>query len=196
MEESRARPVPAPRKTLTELRKTEYENVAINLINKNLIIKSENLQGDDVVDKVPNNKLFIPQVTILPCDEDSTTTKSILTETNDLHPDKNQNIDQEKPQNNLTIEASDDDEIYEKLPNSSSSSSSFTCCQTSSLPRKPPELPPKTYMNVKRESVSSLGNNSFSDGGPKSESSITLDSSLGSTCSGENSGRYKSPSPG
>lgn len=189
MEESRARPVPAPRKTLAELKKTEYENVAINLINKNLIIKTENLQGDDVVDKVPNNKLFIPQVTILPCDEDSSSSKSILTETNNLHPDKNQNLVQEKPKNNISIEASDDDELYEKLPNSSESTSQVS-------PRRPPELPPKTYMYVKRESLSSLGNNSFNDGGAKSESNVTLNSSLGSTGSGENSGKYKNPSPG
>lgn len=191
MEESRPRPVPKPRKTLTELKKTEYENVAINLINKNLIINSENLQGDDVVDKVPNNKLFIPQVTILPSEDEvpSSSSKSILTETNNLHPDKNQNLVSEKPQNNFSVEASDDDELYEKLPNSSPSSSNV-------LPKRPPELPPKTYMNVKRESMTSLSNNSFSDGGHKSESSITLDSSHGSTGSGENSSRFKNPSPG
>lgn len=193
MEESKPRPVPAPRKPLVDLKKTEYENVAINLINKNLIIKSENLQAEDVVDKVPNNKFFIPQVTILPSEEESSSSKSILTETNNLHPDKNQNIVLEKPQNNVSIEASDDDELYEKLPNSSHSPSSSSSHVT---PRRPPDLPPKTYMNVKRESMSSLGNNSFSDGGPKSESSVTLDSSLGSTGSGDHSGRFKSPSPG
>lgn len=97
--EQTCRPVPAPRRLYPELRKSEYENVTVELINKNLNINSENLQNNaNSNEKVPNNKVFLLYPNL---SEDidklttntGTTQKSILTETNDLYgPDANENV--------------------------------------------------------------------------------------------------------
>ncbi|XP_061386624.1 uncharacterized protein LOC133321554 [Musca vetustissima] len=96
--EQTVRPVPAPRRLYPELRKSEYENVAVELINKNLNIKSENLQNNaNNNEKVPNNKVFLLYPNLPENDDDITPTnnnnKSILTETNDLYgPNANENV--------------------------------------------------------------------------------------------------------
>lgn len=99
--EQTVRPVPAPRRLYPELRKSEYENVAVELINKNLNIKSENLQNNsNNNEKVPNNKVFLIYPTLPTLSDDTDITvpsnhqqKSILTETNDLYgPNANENV--------------------------------------------------------------------------------------------------------
>ena len=98
-DQTTCRPVPAPRRLYPELRKSEYENVKVELINKNLNINSENIQNNaNNSDKVPNNKVFLLYPT-LPEELDNrnvnatSTQKSILTETNDLYgPNANENV--------------------------------------------------------------------------------------------------------
>uniref|UniRef100_A0A1I8Q100 Rho-GAP domain-containing protein n=1 Tax=Stomoxys calcitrans TaxID=35570 RepID=A0A1I8Q100_STOCA len=175
------RPVPAPRRLYPELRKSEYENVAVELINKNLNIKSENLQNNvNNNEKVPNNKVFLLYPT-LPDDEDITPTnynhKSILTQTNDLYgPNANENVPiyatpkpaprPRKPQNN-EIQAYENTVIVSSPGTSSqqhsqqqtlnvldSSKGAINKTPNASpiqVARRAPELPPKTYLNSDRE---------------------------------------------
>ncbi|TMW44455.1 hypothetical protein DOY81_010466, partial [Sarcophaga bullata] len=98
-DQTTCRPVPAPRRLYPELRKSEYENVKVELINKNLNINAENIQNNaNNSEKVPNNKVFLLYPT-LPEELDNrnvnatATQKSILTETNDLYgPNANENV--------------------------------------------------------------------------------------------------------
>ncbi|XP_067639655.1 uncharacterized protein [Eurosta solidaginis] len=96
-QEDSCRPVPAPRRLYPELRKTDYENVTVELINKNLNINSENLHTtDNCTEKVPNNKIFFG--THSEEDTNNTTRKSILTETNDLYgPNANEEVPPASP---------------------------------------------------------------------------------------------------
>lgn len=99
-DQTTCRPVPAPRRLYPELRKSEYENVKVELMNKNLNINSENIQNNaNNSDKVPNNKVFLLYPTLPDVDSDNrnvnatATQKSILTETNDLYgPNANENV--------------------------------------------------------------------------------------------------------
>ncbi|XP_017481353.1 PREDICTED: GATA zinc finger domain-containing protein 14-like [Rhagoletis zephyria] len=91
-QEDTCRPVPAPRRLYPELRKLDYENVTVELINKNLNINSENLHTvTNCTEKVPNNKIFFGSHSDL--DDTASTRKSILTETNDLYgPNANETV--------------------------------------------------------------------------------------------------------
>lgn len=170
------RPIPAPRRLYPEVKKSEYENVTVELINKNLNINSENLQKNaNNNEKVPNNKVFLLYPT-LPEDVDrlslnsSNTQKSILTETNDLYgPNANENIPiystpqpaprPRKPQNT-------DIQNYENTaitppPFPQPSLEPSTGAISKSL-RKAPELPPKTYLNFDRDCERRRSNYSIS----------------------------------
>lgn len=184
-DQTTCRPVPAPRRLYPDLRKSEYENVKVELINKNLNINSENIQNNaNSNDKVPNNKVFLLYPT-LPEDVDrlslnsSNTQKSILTETNDLYgPDCNENVPiystprpaprPRKPQNT-------DIQNYENTiitppttlvpPQTSSSAQSSPESSTGAISkavRKAPELPPKTYLNFERDNERRRSNYSIS----------------------------------
>ncbi|XP_075154252.1 rhoGAP_ARAP and RA_ARAPs domain-containing protein RhoGAP15B isoform X2 [Haematobia irritans] len=178
--EQTVRPVPAPRRLYPELRKSEYENVAVELINKNLNIKSENLQNNvNNTEKVPNNKVFLLYPT-LPEDGDITPTnynhKSILTETNDLYgPNANENVPvyatpkpaprPRKPQNNeiqayentVIVPAPGQSQQQEQqqaqniLDNSRGAINRTSDTTPIQVTRRAPELPPKTYLNSERE---------------------------------------------
>ncbi|XP_036319247.1 uncharacterized protein LOC118733786 isoform X2 [Rhagoletis pomonella] len=91
-QEDTCRPVPAPRRLYPELRKLDYENVTVELINKNLNINSENLHTvTNCTEKVPNNKIFFGSHSDL--EDTASTRKSILTETNDLYgPNANETV--------------------------------------------------------------------------------------------------------
>ncbi|XP_073831401.1 rhoGAP_ARAP and RA_ARAPs domain-containing protein RhoGAP15B isoform X2 [Musca autumnalis] len=179
--EQTVRPVPAPRRLYPELRKSEYENVAVELINKNLNIKSENLQNNaNNNEKVPNNKVFLLYPTLPEGDDDITPTnnnnKSILTETNDLYgPNANENVPTyasptpkpaprpRKPQNN-EIQNYENTVIVPASPGPGGQQQSFNILDSSGgainkisnesaiqVTRRAPELPPKTYLNSERE---------------------------------------------
>lgn len=96
MESEEKRPVPKPRRFIPEPRKNEYENVTIDIIDKNLNINSENIQNIDVIDKCPNNKVFqVPQTTLTSSSSPpSEVSKLNLTEINKFHEneDENQNV--------------------------------------------------------------------------------------------------------
>ncbi|XP_053949674.1 uncharacterized protein LOC128857886 isoform X1 [Anastrepha ludens] len=96
-QEDSCRPVPAPRRLYPELRKLDYENVTVELINKNLNINSENIHTiTNCTEKVPNNKIFFGSLS----DQEDTSSarKSILTETNDLYgPNANEAVDSSAP---------------------------------------------------------------------------------------------------
>ncbi|XP_037934591.1 uncharacterized protein LOC119668963 isoform X1 [Teleopsis dalmanni] len=163
------RPVPAPRRLYPELRKSEYENVTIDLINKNLNINTENIHNlTNCADKLPNNKVFLGALTE---EETSTNNKSILTETNDLYgPDCNENVPIDlyttptpvprprKPQN--SDNPTNNEDIYENsssnavtIPNNAGAiSKSLT---GTPILRKAPELPPKSVINVEQDKIQS-----------------------------------------
>lgn len=91
-------PVPKPRRSAVNINtdanlnnKTAYENVSIDLINKNINIKDENLQNNTKNNKLQTNKRFLmPNVATSPTAE--TVNTQILTKLNDLTnvPNKNQ----------------------------------------------------------------------------------------------------------
>ncbi|XP_039959582.1 uncharacterized protein LOC120774204 isoform X2 [Bactrocera tryoni] len=93
-QEDSCRPVPAPRRLYPELRKTDYENVTVELINKNLNINSENIHTvTNCTEKVPNNKIFFGTHSDQEDAGSVGTRKSILTETNDLYgPNANEEV--------------------------------------------------------------------------------------------------------
>ncbi|XP_004529589.1 uncharacterized protein LOC101459354 isoform X2 [Ceratitis capitata] len=93
-QEDTCRPVPAPRRLYPELRKTDYENVTVELINKNLNINSENIHTiTNCTEKVPNNKIFFGSHSDAEDAGSVGTRKSILTETNDLYgPNANEEV--------------------------------------------------------------------------------------------------------
>lgn len=85
-------PVPKPRRHNSNSdanlnNKTSYENVSIDLINKNINIKDENLQNNSKNNKLQTNKLFLMPTTSANLDNDATSQSSphqILTNLNDL----------------------------------------------------------------------------------------------------------------
>lgn len=179
-DQTTCRPVPAPRRLYPELRKSEYENVKVELINKNLNINSENIQNNtNSNEKIQNNKVFLLYPT-LPEDVDrmslnaANAQKSILTETNDLYgPDANENVPiystpqpaprPRKPQNS-------DVQNYENtvitpppvLATQTPPSLESSTGAVSKAIRKAPELPPKTYLNFERDNERRRSNYSIS----------------------------------
>lgn len=84
-------PVPKPRRHNSNSdanlnNKTSYENVSIDLINKNINIKDENLQNNSKNNKLQTNKLFLMSTTSANLDNDATSSSphQILTNLNDL----------------------------------------------------------------------------------------------------------------
>ncbi|KAI9589799.1 uncharacterized protein LOC119632716 isoform X2 [Glossina fuscipes] len=159
-EDEICRPVPAPRRLYPELSKTQYENVSVDLINKNLNINSENIQNNvSCSDKVPNNKVFLLYPTLKEDSEKLSSPKTILTETNDLYgPNANEDINlysqptpaprPRKPQNNET-------QVYENAIIKPKINEIETLCTDLSLDSKPlrraPDLPPKIFANIDRD---------------------------------------------
>ncbi|KAM7348009.1 rhoGAP_ARAP and RA_ARAPs domain-containing protein RhoGAP15B isoform 2-T2 [Cochliomyia hominivorax] len=184
-DQTTCRPVPAPRRLYPDLRKSEYENVKVELINKNLNINSENIQNNaNSNEKVPNNKVFLLYPTLTD-DVDrlslnaTNAQKSILTETNDLYgPDANENVPiystprpaprPRKPQN--TDIQNYENTIITPLPTTISSQVTQAGDSTpesstgaiSKVVRKAPELPPKTYLNFERDNERRRSNYSIS----------------------------------
>lgn len=152
MEKKEHRPTPAPRRFCSEIRKYEYENVSIDLINKNLNINSENIH---VVakEKLPNNKAFLGGEKKIHQEEElnvsthqtstvtsltTTTTptthncKLILTEMNNLHAsDENENT-----------------QIPEKITSEKIQSPTLTPVPA---PRKPQNNEPRSSCNKEEE---------------------------------------------
>uniref|UniRef100_A0A1B0A0W8 Rho-GAP domain-containing protein n=1 Tax=Glossina pallidipes TaxID=7398 RepID=A0A1B0A0W8_GLOPL len=159
-EDEICRPVPAPRRLYPELSKTQYENVSVDLINKNLNINSENIQNNvSCSDKVPNNKVFLLYPTLKEETEKLNSPKTILTETNDLYgPNANEDINlysqptpaprPRKPQNNET-------QVYENAIIKPKINEIETLCTDLSLDNRPlrraPDLPPKIFANIDRD---------------------------------------------
>lgn len=84
-------PVPKPRRhnlnsDVNLNNKTSYENVSIDLINKNIYIKDENLQNNSKNNKLQTNKLFLVPTTSSNLDNDTTSSSPhpLLTNLNDL----------------------------------------------------------------------------------------------------------------
>lgn len=83
-------PVPKPRRQNVNIEtnlknKTPYENVSIDLINKNVNIKDENLQNNAKNNKLQTNKLFLmPTTSANLTTNDATSPQQILTNLNDL----------------------------------------------------------------------------------------------------------------
>lgn len=86
-EQSQVIPTPRPRRQVVidpeqTNTKTAYENVSIDIINKNFNIKDENLQNNARA-KFQNNKTFLVS--------NEEYRNCVITELNDLHSDKNRN---------------------------------------------------------------------------------------------------------
>lgn len=201
------RPVPRPRRNIPNLTLSQYENVTIDSINKNILINDQNLQSE-TQSKVPNNKAF-PSTT-----EDKDNNKCILTETNNLaNSDKNQNVQsvevrpipapRRPPPNNNT------EQIYENAQQLSPKSTGAISKTQNVVVRKAPEVPksvnaePEVREKPARTSPRPVPTPEypleFSESRAKLKKSVsnsTLDSSISSTSSTSDSQKYKNPSPG
>lgn len=91
-EENNCRPIPAPRRLHIDgqLNKVDYENVTVDIIDKNLNINVENLQNNaNYCDKVPNKSFLLPNILEASTDKmNQQRLSSILTETNDFYASK------------------------------------------------------------------------------------------------------------
>lgn len=124
------KPVPQPRRTVaaSDNPRTTYENVSIDLINKNINLNNDNLQQNRK-QKIQNDKAFVPSENIPVASVLPTTTKTdqrnIITEVNNLNLDRNRNASHKNFEdshklNNLPVPAPrrtaaqiQQDEIYE-----------------------------------------------------------------------------------
>lgn len=125
------KPVPQPRRTVaaSDNHRTTYENVSIDLINKNINLNNDNLHHNQR-QKIQNDKAFspaenVPVVSVLPTIT-KTEHRNIITEVNNLNIDRNRNASQKNnfeeshKLNNLPVPAPrrtaaqiQQDEIYE-----------------------------------------------------------------------------------
>lgn len=107
-------PVPKPRRhvIIEASTKTSYENVSIDLINKNINISDENLQNNTKT-KLPNNKLFLTSGGGASTNEEY---RNIITELNDLHMDKNKNAIKLEEVNKLSNIYDDDENNKKPVP--------------------------------------------------------------------------------
>lgn len=124
------KPVPQPRSTVatSDNHRTTYENVSIDLINKNINLNNDNLHQNRR-QKIQNDKAFsppenVPVATVLPATT-KTEHRNIITEVNNLNIDRNRNASQKNFEeshklNNLPVPAPrrtaaqiQQDEIYE-----------------------------------------------------------------------------------
>lgn len=120
-------PVPKPRRhvIIESSNKTSYENVAIDLINKNININDENLQNNKTKTKLPNNKTFLTSGggggngssggsggNSITNDE----YRNVITELNDLHSDKNKNVIKLEEINKLSNIYDDDENCKKPVP--------------------------------------------------------------------------------
>lgn len=126
-------PVPKPRRHViieqSTTAKTSYENVSIHLINKNINISDENLQNN-TKNKLPNNKAFLASGNVTASSSsgaatvattnaqnaDDTSPRSIITELNDLHSDKNKNVIKLEEVNKLSNIYDDDENCKKPVP--------------------------------------------------------------------------------
>lgn len=124
------KPVPQPRRTVaaSDNHRTTYENVSIDLINKNINLNNENLHQNRK-QKVQNDKSFSPPENVPVASALPTTTRTehrnIITEVNNLNIDRNRNashknFEESHKLNNLPVAAPrrtaaqiQQDDIYE-----------------------------------------------------------------------------------
>ncbi|XP_055841106.1 uncharacterized protein LOC129908551 [Episyrphus balteatus] len=221
MEGEEKRPVPMPRRFIPEPRKNEYENVTIDIIDKNLNINSDNIQAIGVIDKCPNNKVFhVPDSNTTEIPQDT----SIEINNFNEKEDENQNIPEPVKQPQIIesttpipaprkSQSSENDivtnEAYENVPPFPHHRPTGATSKETPVKRRAPDIPPKTYLDVMSPSARySIGSeSSFASEmnesifeiskSMKSSSSTTLNSSMedSATGSSENS-KFKSPRPG
>lgn len=218
-------PVPKPRRNCTaneanRVEKTSYENVSIDLINKNININEENLQNNSK-DKLQSNKSFMKQVaetTHSTSNElDSIEANNVLAKLNDLHVNNNDKINPIRLDevNKLSNIYNDDENVKKPVPaprrsnaqcsnkvnNNAESISSGGCSPSTGAIRK------NSYKNKNSGSynlVSDEGDISSGDGFAagkynlnKSLSSSSLASSQSSNSNAESGGaKYHTTSPG
>ena len=87
------KPVPQPRRLVTPQtnnNSTAYENVSIDLINKNIQINDDNLQCNERA-KIQNNKTFLLPS---PNNANNDSYKNVITEVNNLNIGKSKNIEE------------------------------------------------------------------------------------------------------
>lgn len=120
-------PVPKPRRNLVlgySPQKTSYENVSIDLINKNIDIKNENLQNNSK-NKIPLNKAFMlpasppPQPVTTVASSVAPGPGNVLTELNDLQSsskDVNRNLASTLDEVNKLSNIYSDDENLKHRP--------------------------------------------------------------------------------
>lgn len=107
-------PVPKPRRHLIieSSNSTSYENVSIDLINKNININDENLQNN-TKSKLTNNKAFLTSGN---GNGTSDEYRNVITELNDLHSDKNKNSVKLEEINKLSNLYDDDENCKKPVP--------------------------------------------------------------------------------
>lgn len=228
-EEQTPVPVPKPRprhnnNTDANLNnKLAYENVSIDLINKNINIKDENIQNNSK-NKLQTNKLFLMPNTSTTSNNNDTSSTQILTNLNDLAnaPPKNQKNTaiQLDEVNKLSNIYNDDENVNVKpvpaprRPNATSNVKQFNCAPSTGAINKKPTIDINDFIEspkAKAKHSKSSGSYSFmdddcdgnSDDAPKKFSlkkrlsNSSLSSSQSGSSMNEGSGsKYHSASPG
>lgn len=217
-------PVPKPRRhnnnTDTNLNnKIAYENVSIDLINKNINIKDENIQNNSK-NKLQTNKMFLMiNTTSMTSNNNESNNTQILTNLNDLAnaPVKNQKNVSLDEVNKLSNIYNDDENVNIKpVPaprrsNANTNSKQFNCAPSTGAINKIPTIDINDFIESPKATVKSksgkcsgsysFGNDDFDDDSPKKfsrkkrESISSLSSSHSSSSVTEGS-KYHSPSPG
>lgn len=217
-------PVPKPRRHIlvdNEMNnKASYENVSIDLINKNFDIKNENLQNNSKT-KLPLNKQFlIPSASGVAAPVDNLHMVNVLTEMNDLQSskDNNKNLTSTLDEvNNLNSIYNDDntmDDIDRKPVPAPRRSASVKCDNRTVGPSTGAISKMKSASNLsptKERFDNSKCSGSYSLVGESSDSvdssnskfnlrktysNSSLSSSQSSSSNVDNSARYHTTSPG
>lgn len=220
-------PVPTPRRNndvdVNLNNKIAYENVSIELMNKNVNIKEENIQNNSK-NKLQTNKLFLLPNTSTNSNNNDVSSTQILTNLNDLANAPNKNVknvslDEVNKLSNIYNDDANVNVNVKPVPaprRTNATSKQFNCTNSTGAINKKPTIDIKDFIESPKEKLKSKngkssGSYSFmdddcdgdSDDVPKKlslkkRSSI---SSLGSSHSGSsitegNSSKYNSASPG
>lgn len=214
-------PVPQPRRQAipSEASKLAYENVTIDIINKNIDIKDDNLQSNAKMEKIQNNKAFLSPV--IAQNEDY---KNVITEMNNLNTDKNKNIASKNISettkiNNLSgldsrpvpaprrivTPVVAEEEIYSNPDNENTLQPETSTALPAepkiyNAPRRAPIVPPLPPTESPRTPNRLRSDSATSSCEPfvlqKSKSSSSISSSNSGHSSASQSAKYQNPSPG
>lgn len=217
-------PVPTPRRVDVNLNnKIAYENISIELMNKNVNIKEENIQNNSK-NKLQTNKLFLLPNTSTNSNNNDISSTQILTNLNDLANAPNKNVknvslDEGNKLSNIYNDDANVNVNVKPVPaprRTNATSKQFNCAHSTGAINKKPTIDINDFMESPKEKLKSKNGKSSgsfgfvdddcdadSDDVPKKlslkkRSSISSLSSShsGSSITEGNSSKYNSASPG